>query len=81
MILRIHMKGRKDSTTDFLPSMANYFAVNANYSHGYSYVLTSGRHMFLVKVLMGDSYECQSNSSLRMPPEKARGANTEKFSF
>ena len=61
--------------------MANYFAVNANYSHGYSYVSTSGRHMFLVKVLTGDSYECQSNSSLRMPPEKAPGTNTGEIQF
>ena len=37
--------------------------------------------MFLVKVLMGDSYECQSNSSLRMPPEKAPGTNTGEIQF
>ena len=51
--------------------MGNYFAVNASYSHAYAHPLASGyRQMFLVKVVVGESYDCPSNSSLRMPPEK-----------
>jgi len=50
---------------------ANYFAVNASYSHGYAHPTSDGyREMFLVKVLTGDSYNCSSNSALRMPPVK-----------
>ena len=53
---------------------ANYFAVNASYSHGYAHTAPDGsREMFLVKVLTGDSYDCPSNSSLRKPPMKASG--------
>ena len=48
----------------------NYFAVNANYSHDYAYRIGRSYQMFLVKVLVGASYSCQSNPSLRMPPEK-----------
>lgn len=51
--------------------LANYFAVNASYSHSYAYTRSDGsRQMFLVKVLTGDSLHCSSNQSLRMPPEK-----------
>ena len=51
--------------------MGNYFAVNASYSHIYAHPMASGyRQMFLVKVVVGASYDCPSNSSLRMPPEK-----------
>eukprot|EP00731_Ephydatia_muelleri_P023417 Em0015g1000a len=52
--------------------MANYFAVNASYSHNYAHVntATGKREMFLVNVLTGDSYRCASNHSLRMPPHK-----------
>ena len=51
--------------------LANYFAVNASYSHSYAYPRSDGsREMFLVKVLTGDSFQCPSNSTLRMPPEK-----------
>ena len=50
--------------------LANYFAVNASYSHNYSYTSGNGRQMFLVKVLTGDTYNCPSDSSLRMPPVK-----------
>lgn len=50
---------------------ANYFAVNASYSHSYAHPTSDGyREMFLVKVLTGDSYNCSSNSALRMPPVK-----------
>ena len=52
--------------------MANYFAMNASYSHNYAHVntATGKREMFLVKVLTGDSYRCAPNHSLRMPPHK-----------
>ena len=51
--------------------MGNYFAVNASYSHTYAHPMATGyRQMFLVKVVVGASYDCPSNSSLRMPPEK-----------
>ena len=51
--------------------LANYFAVNASYSNSYAYTRSYGsREMFMVKVLTGDSYRCDSNRSLRMPPEK-----------
>ncbi len=54
---------------------ANYFAVNASYSDGYSYsVPNGGRQMFLVHVLTGDCHKCSSNSSLRMPPKKSSNA-------
>ena len=49
----------------------NYFAVNANYSHAYAHSTAGGqRQMFLVKVVVGASFDCPSNRSLRMPPEK-----------
>ena len=51
--------------------MGNYFAVNASYSHAYAHPMASGyRQMFLVRVVVGASYDCPSNRSLRMPPEK-----------
>ena len=53
---------------------ANYFAVNASYSHGYAHPTSDGyREMFLVKVLTGDSYNCSSSSALRIPPVKQAG--------
>ena len=54
---------------------ANYFAVNASYSdRGYAYRRSDGlKEIFLAKVLTGDSYECASNNSLRLPPEKPVG--------
>ena len=56
---------------------ANYFAVNASYSHGYAHTAPDGaREMFLVKVLTGDSYDCPSDRSLRKPPMKASGHST-----
>ena len=57
--------------------MANYFAVNASYSDAYAYQSVSGKQMFLVKVLTGDSYNCIPDNSLRMPPEKNVGAHGE----
>lgn len=53
---------------------ANYFAVNASYSHRYAHQTSDGhREMFLVKVLTGDSYQSPSDHSLRMPPVKQAG--------
>ena len=50
---------------------ANYFAVNANYSHNYAHTNTYGqREMFLGKVITGDSYPSPPNRALRMPPLK-----------
>ncbi len=61
---------------------ANYFAVNASYSNSYSFKSSDGcREMFLVRVLTGDSYRCDSNSRLRKPPEKPRGSNSGKVDF
>ena len=50
--------------------MGNYFAVNASYSHAYAYSTGGAYQMFLVKVLVGATFDCPSNSTLRMPPEK-----------
>jgi hypothetical protein len=49
-----------------------YFAVNASYSHGYSYCLSDGsRQRLLAKVSTGDSADIPPNGSLRMPPKKS----------
>ena len=57
---------------------ANYFAVNASYSHGYAHSMPDGcRQMFLVKVLTGDSYESPSDRSLRKPPMKSTHGSSE----
>ena len=57
---------------------ANYFAVNASYSHNYAYATSDGyREIFLVKVLTGDSFDSPSNRSLRKPPMKATGGSGE----
>ena len=54
---------------------ANYFAVNAKYSHSYAHTNALGkREIFLAKVITGDSYECPSDRSLRMPPLKQGGS-------
>ncbi len=50
---------------------ANYFAVNASYSHNYCHTNSDGeREMFLVNVITGDTYNCKSDRTLRMPPLK-----------
>ena len=61
--------------------LANYFAVNANYSHDYAYTRSDGtKEMFMAKVLTGESYECASDHKLRLPPEKPGNASgTLKF--
>ena len=63
--------------------VANYFAVNASYSHNYAHVNTTTRlrEMFLVKVLTGDSYNCAPNSSLRMPPPKPSVVPSSQLQF
>ena len=54
---------------------ANYFAVNAKYSHSYAHTNALGQcEIFLAKVITGDSYECPSDRSLRMPPLKQGGS-------
>ena len=55
--------------------VANYFAVNASYSDSYAHHITTSRQkeMFLVKVLTGESYNCASTPTLRMPPPKPSG--------
>ena len=53
--------------------MANYFAVNANYSDSYAHVKAWMKEIFLVKVLTGDSYTCAPNRTLRVPPPKPSG--------
>lgn len=57
---------------------ANYFAVNASYSHGYAHSMPDGyKQMFLVKVLTGDSYESPPDRSLRKPPMKSTAGSSE----
>ena len=44
--------------------LANYFAVNASYSHSYAYTRSEGsREMFLVKILTEDSFKCPPNQN------------------
>ena len=51
---------------------ANYFAVNARYSDSYSYYnsVRCCNEMMLATVLTGDSFSCDADSTLRMPPLK-----------
>ena len=62
--------------------MANYFAVNASYSAMYAYASisllggSSQKTIFLAKVLTGDSYECEPDKTLRMPPQKLGGSTS-----
>jgi len=55
-----------------------YFAVNASYSYGgYIHKMSNGqKQLFLADVLVGDSYFCKSDGSIRKPPEKARTSNS-----
>ena len=53
--------------------LANYFAEKASYSNKYAFMSPDGaKELLLAKVLTGDSFECASDPSLRMPPEKPR---------
>ena len=50
---------------------ANYFAEKASYSNSYAYERDDGtREILLAKVLTGDSCNCPSDRTLRMPPVK-----------
>ena len=51
---------------------ANYFAVNAGYSDSFSYYnsVRCCNEMMLATVLTGDSFSCDADSTLRMPPLK-----------
>ena len=50
---------------------ANYFAVDAKYSHKFTHIATDGlMEILLAKVITGDSCDCNPDSSLRMPPLK-----------
>ncbi|KAL6051801.1 hypothetical protein QOT17_018962 [Balamuthia mandrillaris] len=52
--------------------LANYFALNASYSHDYAHTTSDNlKQMFLVKVLVGDNVELQSNRALTKPPQKS----------
>ena len=67
-------------STQGMWGQANYFAVNASYSHRYAHTTSDGyKEMFLVKVLTGYSCDYHSNacSSLRKPPMKSTGASGE----
>ena len=50
--------------------LANYFAVDACYSHGFAFQVknTKYKKFFLVKVLTGYSCEMKQDSSLKQPP-------------
>lgn len=60
-----------------------YFAVNASYSHNYSYTVNQSsprRQMFLALVLTGDSHNCNQDRSLKQPPKKG-GNNQDETMF
>ena len=53
----------------------SYFAVDAMYSHNYAYTTRDSstgisQQMFLVKVNIGEAYECNPDRTLTMPPVK-----------
>ena len=50
-----------------------YFAVNASYSHDYSYTVNQRSQMFLALVLTGESHSCNQDTSLKQPPKKGGG--------
>ncbi len=49
---------------------ANYFAQDASYSNDYAYNGKGIKEIMLAQVLTGDSYACNADRTLRMPPEK-----------
>lgn len=58
------------SHKDKMWGKAVYFALKAAYSNQYAYRYDNGnREMLLCKVLVGKSYECKPDYSLRNPPE------------
>ena len=55
---------------------ANYFAVNASYSHSYAHTLGDGSNqMFSVRICAGDVIDLPPNGSLRLPPPKPQAAS------
>jgi len=61
-----------------------YFAEKAAYSHSYAFANQNIKQMFLAEVILGDSYTCASDRSLRVPPEKkarksALGLQVERY--
>ena len=49
-----------------------YFAVNASYSNDYAYTTVTGKQMILAKVLIGETCQCNPDSSLKKPPVKSQ---------
>ena len=58
-------------SSEGLWGQANYFAAKASYSDVFAFKsLVGTKELLLAKVLTGDSFESEPDSSLRMPPEK-----------
>lgn len=56
-----------------------YFAVNAKYSNDYRSITNKGEYqMFVADVIVGDSIQCASNPTLRLPPLKI-GSKSERY--
>jgi len=53
-----------------------YFAEKASYSHTYAYLHSNVRQLFLCEVIVGDSHYCNSDRSLKVPPEKTYKTST-----
>ena len=49
-----------------------YFAVSASYSNNYAYTTGARKQMILAKVLTGETFQCNQDSSLKKPPVKSR---------
>ena len=50
---------------------ANYFAVNASYSHTYKHTVSDGKfQMFYAKVILGEPKTMRPDGTLREPPMK-----------
>ena len=60
-------------SADGMWGRANYFAKNASYSDGYAHCSSGQKQIFLVMVLTGESCNCVSDRSLRMPPPMPTG--------
>ena len=53
---------------------ANYFAVDASYSHSYAFTSSGYCEIFLARVLTGYSCETKPDSTLRLPPSMPSSA-------
>jgi hypothetical protein len=55
----------------------SYFATNASYSNSYGSPVPASnqKQFFLVKVLVGDSFQCPADGTLKMPPLKVGAAS------